>query len=142
MTAHTLDVVAARGDVRAKVVDLASRLSRKPPTLHDDDVIPENGLRRPRVLPGARHVYHQYTLRVTPSGHATRDQVRNQLMERGIATGVYYPVPIHRQPAYRDYNDVNCPQAELAAADMLSIPVHSSLTDEERDRIARAVTEL
>jgi dTDP-4-amino-4,6-dideoxygalactose transaminase len=107
-----------------------------------DDVIAENGLRRPRVLPGANHVYHQYTLRVTPSAHLTRDQVRERLLALGIATGIYYPVPIHHQPAYGDFNDVSCPQAEQAADDMLSIPVYSSLTDEERDRVARAVSEL
>jgi acyl carrier protein len=44
MNAHTIDIAAARHDVRAKVVDLASRAGRKKPTLHDDDVIPETGL--------------------------------------------------------------------------------------------------
>jgi perosamine synthetase len=104
-----------------------------------EDVIVRNGFTRPQVMPGARHVYHQYTLRLSPSPQHSRDEVRSRLLEMGVATGVYYPVPVHRQPAYREHGNISFPQAERAAADMLSIPVYPSLTDGERDRVAEAV---
>ncbi len=107
-----------------------------------DDAIVGNGFVRPRVLAHARHVYHQYTLRLAPTSRHDRDAVRNRLLEKGITTGVYYPVPVHRQPAYRDYAGRSYAQAERAAADMLSIPVYSDLTDDERDRVTEALNNL
>jgi dTDP-4-amino-4,6-dideoxygalactose transaminase len=107
-----------------------------------DEHIPVNGLFRPHVRPDARHVYHQYTLRVSPSAHYSRDEARNLLQAQGVATGVYYPVPVHRQPAYREFAGTQCPRAEAAAADMLSIPVHSTLSDEEYQHVVDVVRAL
>ena len=66
--------------------------------------------------------------------------MREALARAGVATGVYYPVPIHRQPAYHEHRGAHCPRAERAASDMLSVPVHHALTDAEvetvEDRLA------
>jgi dTDP-4-amino-4,6-dideoxygalactose transaminase len=97
---------------------------------------------RPRVAPGHRHVYHQYTLRAPADGSLCRDDVRSRLEEAGIATGVYYPVLVHQQPAYQRHENPPCPQAEAAVAEIFSIPVHPAVSDEERDTIAQAVNEL
>jgi dTDP-4-amino-4,6-dideoxygalactose transaminase len=82
------------------------------------------------------HVYHQYVVR-TPA----RDALRAHLTAREIETGVHYPVPIHRQPAWmRVYGDTPpLPHAEQAAREMLSLPVHADLTDAEVERVADAV---
>lgn len=82
------------------------------------------------------HVYHQYVVR-TPA----RDELRAQLTARDIETGVHYPVPIHRQPAWTQlYGDTPpLPRAEQAASEMLSLPVHADLTDAEVERVADAV---
>ena len=84
------------------------------------------------------HVYHQYVVR-TPA----RDALRAHLAARGIETGVHYPVPIHRQPAWlRAYGETPpLPRAEQAAREMLSLPVHADLTDEEVERVAHGVAE-
>jgi perosamine synthetase len=106
-----------------------------------DEAAPCDGLARPVTHPGASHVYHQYTLRV-PSADGDgreRDHLRDALARAGVATGVYYPVPVHRQPAYRRWAGAHCPNAERAAADMLSIPVHHALSDAEVETVARAL---
>lgn len=97
---------------------------------------------RPRVIPGHRHVYHQYTLQVRPGGDMSRDDIRARLEEAGVATGVYYPVPVHRQPAYQNHENPPCPRAEAASAEMVSIPVHPAVSDAERATVASAVNEL
>jgi dTDP-4-amino-4,6-dideoxygalactose transaminase len=58
------------------------------------------------------------------------------------ATGVYYPVPVLRQPAYARYAATRCPNSERASADMYSVPVHHSLSDGEVETVARAVAAL
>jgi dTDP-4-amino-4,6-dideoxygalactose transaminase len=75
------------------------------------------------------HVYHQYTVRT-----GLRDRLRTVLDDAGIDTGIYYPRPIHRQPAYRGYDGVY-PDAEVAPDHVLSLPVHPGLTDDDLDRI-------
>ncbi|HET9847209.1 MAG TPA: DegT/DnrJ/EryC1/StrS family aminotransferase [Candidatus Dormibacteraeota bacterium] len=101
--------------------------------------IAANGFVRPAVMEDATHVYHQYTLRVAAGSRHTRDVVRARLNESGVSTGVYYPIPVHRQPAYREFAGVHCPVAEQAASDMFSIPVHSGLSRHERERVVEAV---
>ena len=83
------------------------------------------------------HVYHQYTVRVP----GLRDGLAEYLNGRGIGTRVYYPDPIHRSPLYRrlGYGQVRYPEAERAAVEVLSIPVHPALGEEEIDVIVRAI---
>ena len=97
---------------------------------------------RPRVAPGHRHVYHQYTLRAPRPGGLSRDEIRTRLEQAGVGTGVYYPVPVHRQPAYRHHANPSCPRAEAAATDIFSIPVHPGVSDAERKVVAEAVNAL
>jgi dTDP-4-amino-4,6-dideoxygalactose transaminase len=98
--------------------------------------------RRPRVSPDSCHVYHQYTLLAPATGPVTRDDVRQRLEESGIGTGVYYPVPVHLQPAYSNHGNPPCPRAEAASAEMISIPVHPAVSDDDRATIAAALNEL
>ena len=90
----------------------------------------------PPTDPARVHVYHQYVVR-TPE----RDALRTHLAARDIETGVHYPVPIHRQPAWlTTYGESPAlPRAEQAAREMLSLPVHADLTDAEVERVADAV---
>jgi perosamine synthetase len=90
----------------------------------------------PHEAPGCRHVYHQYTIRV-PHG---RDELAAHLRERSIATGVYYPLPVHKQVAYQrlGYTD-HLPVAEKVCREVLSLPVHPALTHEDLDNIVKGV---
>jgi len=90
-------------------------------------------LETPPDPPGARHVYHQYTIQC-----ADRSGLVEHLSEAGIQTGVYYPRPIHHQPAYQTF-DAELPVAERAAGRVLSLPVHPELSEDDLEKIVDAV---
>ena len=86
----------------------------------------------------AAHAYHLYVVRVPE-----RDRVQAGLRERGIATQVHYPVPVHLQEAYRDlgYTPGGLPHTEQAAAEILSLPLYPELTDDDVQYVAAALGE-
>ncbi|GAB4046380.1 DegT/DnrJ/EryC1/StrS family aminotransferase [Catellatospora paridis] len=95
----------------------------------------------PPVADNAKHVYHQYTVRVEGGN---RDALQQGLTEKGIGSAVYYPTPIHRlKPYLTAEGKVNpawdLPETEKAAAEVLSLPVFPSLTAEELEYIADGV---
>jgi dTDP-4-amino-4,6-dideoxygalactose transaminase len=94
------------------------------------------GVITPSVRPGVTHVYHQYTLRVN-----RRDELVEALRERGVGTGVYYPIPVHRQKPFvaLGYGDQQFPVTDRLTEQVVSIPVHPSLTDQEVETVIAAV---
>lgn len=92
------------------------------------------GVMTPAVAPGAVHVYHQYTIRVVGFD---RDAFAAQLAGRGVGTGVYYPVSNHSLPSFA--RDLDLPETERAAREVLSLPVYPSLSEDELVRIAESV---
>jgi dTDP-4-amino-4,6-dideoxygalactose transaminase len=89
----------------------------------------------PRPGAGSEHVFHQYTLRCRD-----RDRLQAGLREAEIASAIYYPVPLHRQPVFAaDHGHRSLPNAELAAACCLSLPIYPELDDATVDRIAATV---
>ncbi|MFF0444864.1 DegT/DnrJ/EryC1/StrS family aminotransferase [Streptomyces sp. NPDC004609] len=104
------------------------------------------GVSTPTVAEGARHIYHQYTIRVR-GGEAARDATMAKLTEAGVGNAVYYPTPIHRlkpfwEPDQKAGRTWDLPETERAAAEVVSLPVHPSLSAEDLDRIAAAVNDL
>lgn len=94
----------------------------------------------PFVPAGWRHVYHQYTIRIEGG---RRDAVLAGLTERGIGSGVYYPVPVHQQAIYAEQEAGHSyPEAERAALEVLSIPVHPGLSQQDLETVATAVNAL
>jgi perosamine synthetase len=93
----------------------------------------------PQVKEGYRHVFHQYTIRVK----GDRDKVVEQLGKRGIGTGIYYPLPVHKQPIYQELGyTCRLPVAEAMSREVLALPVHPALARDDLDRIVQAVSEL
>ena len=92
------------------------------------------GVCKPAVMPGADHVFHQYTIRVR-----NRDGFADYLSKKGIGYGVYYPTPIHKQPMFSRYNSISFPEAEKASREVISLPVHPGLTEEELGFVAEAI---
>lgn len=92
----------------------------------------------PLEAPGRRHVYHQYVVRVPE-----RDRVKAFLLERGISTGVFYPIPLHLQECFADLKlrEGAYPEAEKAAREVLALPIFPQLTDGEIERVAEALIE-
>src|SRR6202020_2810612 len=83
----------------------------------------------PRCRRGSRHVWHLYVIRVTD-----RDRVRARLRERGVGSGIHYPVPVHLQPAYAGrvaLGPSRCVETERAAAEVLSLPLDPELAARE-----------
>jgi dTDP-4-amino-4,6-dideoxygalactose transaminase len=82
----------------------------------------------PAVRPENRHVYNQYVIRVPQ-----RDELRAFLKEKGVGTEVYYPVPLHLQPCYRElgYSAGSFPHAEKAAHETLALPIYAELTADQ-----------
>lgn len=98
------------------------------------------GLIPPRVAPNVKHVFHQYTIKVTENFGMSRDELKRRLRDRGIDVRVYYPTPIHKQPLYwkLGYRD-NLPISEKIANEVLSLPVHPNLTKGDLERIVEAI---
>ncbi len=81
-------------------------------------------------------VFHQYTVRVRD-----RDKFCAHLAARGVGYGIHYPLPLHRQPLYRQlgYGRVSLPESERAAQEVVSLPVHPGLTSRDLETIAEVV---
>ncbi len=90
----------------------------------------------PTEQPGARHVFHLYVIRTD-----RRDALAAFLRERGIQTGVHYPVPCHRQPAVESLNAPSLPRTERFVREILTLPLSAGHTEEEIDQVASAVRE-
>lgn len=90
----------------------------------------------PTLLNGNSHVYAQYTIRAP-----NREKLQQKLLAAGIPTAVYYPKCIHLQPvfAHLGYKKGSMPISEQAAEEVLSLPMHPWLTDEDLDRIANVI---
>ncbi len=93
----------------------------------------------PQVIAGNTHVYAQYTIRVPG-----RDQVAEQLKAAGIPSAVYYPKCLHEQPVFANlgYQLGNFPESEKAANEVLSLPMHPFLSEEDQDRVINALIKL
>jgi dTDP-4-amino-4,6-dideoxygalactose transaminase len=96
------------------------------------------GVVLPSQAAGRRHVFHVYAVRV-----ADRAAFTEFLAERGIQTGIHYPFPVHALPAYADLGYVlgDFPNAELAASQVVSLPMYPELASEQIERVAAAVQE-
>ncbi|MCC3159386.1 DegT/DnrJ/EryC1/StrS family aminotransferase [Hymenobacter sp. 15J16-1T3B] len=97
------------------------------------------GLLVPLRQPGSTHVFHQYTL--TLNSEARRDALQQHLQRHGIPSVVYYPVPVHRQPAYEylGYQAGQFSVAEQLCRTVLSLPIHPGLTAAQVEYVAAVV---
>jgi dTDP-4-amino-4,6-dideoxygalactose transaminase len=100
------------------------------------------GLVTPQAHAGRNHVFHQYTVRITQDAPVTRDEFIERLGELGVGCGIYYPRAVYDYACYRDHPRVvadHTPNAEQAAREVVSIPVHPALTESDRARVAECV---
>ncbi len=96
-----------------------------------------DGVITPYCADGSKHVYHQYTIRVEKGD---RDDWVDIINDCGVGTGIHYPIPLYNQPIYKKLGiEGYCPNAELAADNVISLPVHPSLTKEDLNLVIEAV---
>lgn len=97
------------------------------------------GLVVPFEPDGRLHVYHQYTVRVTPEAPLSRDELVAGLRDRGVGSGVYYPRPAFDYPCYREHPGVidsdPVPRAFEISREVLSLPVHPALSDADIEQV-------
>ena len=130
------DVAAAIGRVQLSRLEEWTEKRRANAAYLDKNL---TGVTVPPVAPGARHVYHQYTIRVA----GDRDAFQAGLKELGIGNAVYYPTPIHKLKPYLtedgQVGDWKLPETDRAAGEVVSLPIFPSLTQDQLDRIVEGV---
>lgn len=86
------------------------------------------------------HVFHQYTLRIT---NGKRDALAKHLTEHSVPFGIYYPIALHKQKAYADsrYNDADFPVTNQLIKEVISLPMHTELDDEQIQFITKIIND-
>ncbi|MDD7385346.1 MAG: DegT/DnrJ/EryC1/StrS family aminotransferase [Actinomycetaceae bacterium] len=131
------NIHAAIGRVQLTKIDGWMQARKAHAAYFDENL---EGVTVPPVAPEASHVYHQYTIRVPED----RDGFQKALKEEyNIGSGVYYPIPNHQLPSLRHFAEgLDLPVTRKASEEVLSLPVHPSLDQEDLDRIVTAVNAL
>ncbi len=129
------DIHAAIGRVQLRKLAAWTETRQRNAKFLDENL---EGVVVPPVADGAVHVYHQYTIRVVDTD---RDRFMQALREEyQVGSGVYYPIPNHRLPSLAPYAPgVELPVTETAAKQVVSLPVHPALSDDDLARIVEAV---
>ena len=131
------DMAAAIGRAQLGKLERFNTARRRNASILDEGLAGVDGIVLPHERPGHHHVYHQYTIRVM----GNRDRFQERLRDLGVGTAIHYAMPVHRQLLYlgMGFGDVSMPEAERAAAQVLSLPVHPALTGTDLDRIVDSV---
>ena len=126
-------------EVKLKRLDDYCRSRQKAAAYYTQLLENEEGITTPVESDFSDHVYHQYTLLIDEN----RDEVAQKLKEKGIPTGIYYPVPLHLQKAYIcDQNkEGDFPISEMLCKKVLSLPMHTELDNETQNYIIRSLLE-
>jgi dTDP-4-amino-4,6-dideoxygalactose transaminase len=129
------EIQAAIIRVKLKYIDRFNNARRKNAAAYCA-AISRKDIILPGVAAGCEHVFHQFTLRAQ-----NRDVIANALKEKGIASAVYYPVPLHQQEVFINLykNPVNLAAAEMCAREVLSLPMFPELTNDEIQLIADVI---
>lgn len=126
--------------LRAKLDHLVgwNRARRDAAARYDELLLDGPGLRPPATLPGNVHVWHLYVVRVPDRG-----AVIAALADRGIGAASHYPVALHRLPAFAPWSGgARCPEAEQAAASVLSLPMFPGISASQQARVVEALTDV
>jgi dTDP-4-amino-4,6-dideoxygalactose transaminase len=98
----------------------------------------QSKVKPPEVPAGFLHVYNQFVIRVP-----RRDELKTFLKDRGIPTEIYYPSPLHLQPAFKDlgYKEGDFPQSEAASKEVLALPIYPELTEAQQRRVVQSIAD-
>lgn len=129
---------AAILDVKLKYLDEYAKARQKAATYYNNAFANHPKIKTPVTAPFTDHVFHQYTLVLKD---VDREGLMKHLADKGIASAVYYPVPLHLQKAYLDprYKEGDFPITEALSKSVMSLPIHTELTEEIQKKITDAV---
>lgn len=141
------EIEAAIGREQIPLLDGFNQTRRKNAALLRDQLQGVQGLVTPSELPDVKHVYHQFTIRITkPGGRETRDKIITSLRGEGIEADVHYPTIIPLQPVCKNkvaYIQGQCSESELASDTVISLPISPTVSSSDLEReattLARAV---
>jgi len=137
------NISAAIGLAQLKKLDTFNQKRRENAEHLTSNLNEVDGLETPYVSPDINHVFHQYTIKINDNFSPSRDEFAEYLKKKEIGFGVYYPLPIHRQPLFEKlgYTDekVNCPTSQDITKKVISLPVHPGLTQNDLDYIVESV---
>jgi dTDP-4-amino-4,6-dideoxygalactose transaminase len=131
------DIHAAIGRVQVTKVKAWTDQRRKNARYLDEHL---QGVITPYLRAGSEHSYHQYTIRLKGASSEVRDQAIADIKAGGVGCDVYYPTPIHRLPSFALTLDL--PVTEEIVKEVISIPVHPSLTADELDQVVTVVNDV
>lgn len=134
-----LDTIqAAVLDIKLKHLDEYAAARRAVAAFYDDAFAGIEELKTPARAENSTHVFHQYTLQVN---NGRREQLQKHLADAGVPSMIYYPVPLYRQKAFQDSvaADFNLPTTEKLCGSVLSLPIHTEMSEELLDFISEPV---
>jgi len=126
------DISAAIGVAQLKRLESFNKKRIKNAEYITESIRDLEGIEPPFVQKDVKHVFHQYTIRVSEK----RNEMIEFLNNNGIGTGVHYPKPIYMQKLYQDLGFTSkCPETEKAATEVISLPVHPGLSQNDLEKI-------
>lgn len=137
------DINAAIGIEQLKKIERFNGGRRKNAEKYLSQLSGIEGLILPKIFQERKHVFHQFTIRITDDFGMSRDDVLAYLKEKDIVCGVYYPKPLHLHPHFMKlgYKKGDFPVAEKMSQQVISLPVHPSLLEGEIDSVITAIKE-
>jgi dTDP-4-amino-4,6-dideoxygalactose transaminase len=127
-------------DVKLPYLDTYNSNRIKVADYYDNAFASCDKLQTPKRFEQSNHIFHQYTLVLKD---VDREALQNHLKEKGIASAVYYPVPLHMQEAYKDsrYKEGDFPVTEMLCKSVMSLPIHTEMQEEDLKYITETVLE-
>ncbi|MEO1517148.1 MAG: DegT/DnrJ/EryC1/StrS family aminotransferase [Bacteroidota bacterium] len=131
---------AAVLDIKLKYLDQYSAARQQVAAHYDQAFASVDALQTPTRQANATHVFHQYTLKVKDG---RRDQLKAFLLEKGIPSMIYYPIPLYRQDAFKEYVDegFELPVTERLCQQVISLPIHTEMDEDLMQFISHSVRE-
>lgn len=128
---------AAILNVKLKYIDEWNQKRIEYAKMYSDKLSTIKQVKTPEYKNYVKHIFHQYTIRVE-----NREELLKYLASKNIPTAIHYPVPLHLQPAFRGFaEEGSLPEAELAAKQVLSLPMHPDLLEEEIEYVTNSIKE-
>lgn len=137
------DINAAIGLVQLKKIEELNEKRRLNAEMLTQGLAGIKGLILPNVLNDRKHVFHQYTIRITEEFRTSREELIGFLKSNNIGSAIYYPKPLHLHPhfAKMGYKSGDFPVAEKLAKEVISLPVHPNLSDEDIKTVINKIKE-
>jgi len=138
------DVLAAIALPQIEEIDDVTEIRNNNAQQYSEALKGVSGIILPTINKDTTHAFHQYTVRITEESPVSRDVLVRKLADRGIHAGIYYPKPIHLYKCFKflGYKLGDFPNAEKAASEVVSLPVHQHLTRDDIQRVVENICDI